>query len=214
MTETNITLKVLFINGSPSTHGCVARALKEVEQILLAKDIAVKWLNVGSRDIRGCISCYKCQETGRCIFDDLVNESAPELEAADGVIIGTPVYYGGANGQLHAFLDRLFFSTTKNIDKTMKLGASVVSSRRAGSTSAFDEINKYFTMTGMPIVSSTYWNEVHGFTAQDVEKDEEGLQTMRNLGKNMAFLLKAVTAWKRNEELPTLERGILTHFIR
>lgn len=207
-------LSVLFINGSARTDGCVARALKEVEKTLKTEGIEVKWVNVGSKDIRGCISCYKCQKTGKCVFNDLVNETAPDLKRADGVIIGTPVYYGGANGQLHAFLDRLFFSTTINIDKTMKLGATVVSSRRAGSTSAFDEINKYFTMLAMPIVSSTYWNEVHGFTADEVEKDAEGLQTMRNLGKNMAFLLKAVEDGKTKYGVPKEETGTLTHFIR
>lgn len=216
MSETSVRkpVSVLFINGSARKDGCVARALKEVEKALKANGVETGWVHVGSQDIRGCISCYRCQETGRCIFNDLVNETAPLLKAADGVIIGTPVYYGGANGQLHAFLDRLFFSTTITVDKTMKLGATVVSSRRAGSTSAFDEINKYFTMLAMPIVSSTYWNEVHGFTADEVERDAKGLQTMRNLGTNMAFLLKAVADRKAAHGIPSQETGVLTHFIR
>ena len=167
-------------------------------------------VNVGNKDIRGCIACYYCREHGRCVFNDLVNETALLLAEADGVVIGSPTYYAGANGQLHAFLDRLFYSTAGAVNKTMKVGATVVSSRRAGSTSVFDEINKYFTISSMPIVSSTYWNEVHGFTAEDVEKDLEGLQTMRNLGRNMAFLIKAINASK--SEIPVQERGVFTNF--
>lgn len=203
-------MKVLVINGSPHLHGCTDRALREVEKTLADNDIETVRVNVGNKDIRGCIACYYCREHGRCVFNDLVNETAPLLAEADGVVIGSPTYYAGANGQLHAFLDRLFFSTSGIVDKTMKVGATVVSSRRAGSTSAFDEINKYFTISSMPIVSSTYWNEVHGWTAEDVEKDLEGLQTMRNLGRNMAFLIKAINASK--SEIPAQERGVFTNF--
>lgn len=203
-------MKVLVINGSPHLHGCTDRALREVEKTLADNGIETVRVNVGNKDIRGCIACYYCREHGRCVFNDLVNETAPLLAEADGVVIGSPTYYAGANGQLHAFLDRLFFSTSGIVDKTMKVGATVVSSRRAGSTSAFDEINKYFTISSMPIVSSTYWNEVHGFTAEDVEKDLEGLQTMRNLGRNMAFLIKAINALK--SEIPVQERGVFTNF--
>lgn len=203
-------MKVLVINGSPHLHGCTDRALREVEKTLADNDIETVRVNVGNKDIRGCIACYYCREHGRCVFNDLVNETAPLLAEADGVVIGSPTYYAGANGQLHAFLDRLFFSTSGIVDKTMKVGATVVSSRRAGSTSVFDEINKYFTISSMPIVSSTYWNEVHGFTAEDVEKDLEGLQTMRNLGRNMAFLIKAINASK--SEIPAQERGVFTNF--
>lgn len=203
-------MKVLVINGSPHLHGCTDRALREVEKTLADNGIETVRVNVGNKDIRGCIACYYCREHGRCVFNDLVNETAPLLAEADGVVIGSPTYYAGANGQLHAFLDRLFFSTSGIVDKTMKVGATVVSSRRAGSTSAFDEINKYFTISSMPIVSSTYWNEVHGWTAEDVEKDLEGLQTMRNLGRNMAFLIKAINASK--SEIPAQERGVFTNF--
>ena len=201
-----------MINGSPHTTGCTARALSEVRNVLEASGIEVKRIEVGNKDVRGCIGCNFCREHGRCVFNDIVNESAPLLAEADGVVIGTPVYYAGANGQLHAFLDRLFYSTSGRIDKTMKVGATVVSSRRAGSTSAFDEINKYFTITSMPIVSSTYWNEVHGFTSQDVEADLEGMQTMRNLGTNMAFLIKAIAMAKNQLGLPQQETGVFTNF--
>lgn len=203
-------MKVLVINGSPHLHGCTDRALHEVEKTLADNGIETVRVNVGNKDIRGCIACYYCREHGRCVFNDLVNETALLLAEADGVVIGSPTYYAGANGQLHAFLDRLFYSTAGAVNKTMKVGATVVSSRRAGSTSVFDEINKYFTISSMPIVSSTYWNEVHGFTAEDVEKDLEGLQTMRNLGRNMAFLIKAINASK--SEIPAQERGVFTNF--
>lgn len=174
--------------------------------------IEVERINVGNKDVRGCIGCNFCREHGRCVFNDVVNEVAPKFAEADGIIVGSPVYYAGCNGQLLAFMDRLFYSTSLTIDKTMKAGAAVVSSRRAGSTSAFDEINKYFTITSMPVVSSTYWNEVHGFTAEDVEADKEGLQTMRNLGRNMAFMLKAIDMAGRAEGLPEQERGVFTNF--
>lgn len=204
-------MNVLLINGSPHTQGCTARALREVSESLSEEGIASRLINVGNRAIRGCTSCYKCRELGKCIFDDAVNEVAPLFEEADGIVIGSPVYYAHANGGLLAFLDRLFFSTS--FPKSMKVGAAVISSRRAGSTSAFDDINKYFTISAMPIVSSTYWNEVHGFTPEDVEKDLEGLQTMRNLGRNMAFLLKSITLGREKFGIPHQEREYLTHFI-
>lgn len=207
-------MKVLVINGSPHIKGgCTDRALREVETTLSAAGVEIEHLNVGNKDIRGCIGCNFCREHGRCVFDDLVNETAPKLAEADGLVVGTPVYYAGANGQLLAFLDRLFYSTSGTVDKTMKVGAAVVSSRRAGSTSAFDEINKYFTISAMPIVSSTYWNEVHGFTAQDVEADLEGLQTMRNLARNMVFLMRGIRLASESEGgLPVQERGVFTNF--
>ena len=173
-------MKVLVINGSPHRHGCTDRALQEVERTLADLGIETERIEAGNKDIRGCIGCNFCREHGRCVFNDIVNECAPKFAEADGVVIGSPVYYAGANGQLLAMLDRLFYSTSTTVAKTMKVGAAVLSSRRAGSTSAFDEINKYFTISAMPIVSSTYWNEVHGFTAEDVEKDLEGLQTMQD----------------------------------
>ncbi|MCH5243138.1 MAG: flavodoxin family protein [Muribaculaceae bacterium] len=205
-------MKVLIINGSPHPKGCTARALKEVADTLESQGIETETLIVGNKDIRGCIGCYKCQQTGKCVFNDLVNETAPKFKEADGLIIGTPVYYAHANGTLISFLDRLFFSTL--FPKTMKVGATVVSSRRAGSTSAFDDINKYFTMTGMPVASSTYWNEVHGFTSEDVEKDLEGLQTMQNLGKSMAFLIKSIRLGDKDLGIPELTNNLRTHFIR
>lgn len=205
-------MKVLVVNGSPHLNGCTDRGLREVEETLKANGVEVERVNVGNKDIRGCIGCYFCRTHGRCVFNDAVNETAPKLEEADGLLVGSPVYYAGCNGQLLAFLDRLFYSTSGTIDKTMKVGAAVVSSRRAGSTSAFDEINKYFTISSMPVVSSTYWNEVHGFTAEDVEADLEGLQTMRNLGKNMAFMIKAIAAAKQSDGLPEQERGTFTNF--
>ena len=205
-------MKVLVINGSPHLTGCTDRGLREVEDTLKANGVEVERVNIGNKDIRGCIGCNFCREHGRCVFNDPVNETAPKFAEAAGIVVGTPVYYAGANGQALAFLDRLFYSTSGVFDKTMKVGAAVVSSRRAGSTSAFDEINKYFTISAMPIVSSTYWNEIHGFTAQDVEADLEGLQTMRNLGKNMAFMIKAIDAAKKADGLPEQERGVFTNF--
>ncbi|MDE6048945.1 MAG: flavodoxin family protein, partial [Paramuribaculum sp.] len=192
--------------------GCTDRALREVETTLNELGVEYERINIGNKDIRGCIGCNFCREHKRCVFNDIVNEVAPKFAEADGIIVGTPVYYAGANGQVLSFLDRLFYSTSGTIDKAMKIGAAVVSSRRAGSTSAFDEINKYFTISAMPIVSSTYWNEVHGFTAQDVEDDKEGLQTMRNLARNITFMLKAIAAQKAYEGIPAQERGAFTSF--
>lgn len=203
-------MKVLILNGSAHIKGCTTRALKEVENILNQEGIETETIMVGNKDIRGCISCNTCYSKGKCVFDDLVNEIAPKFEEADGIIIGTPVYYAGSNGTIISLLDRLFYST--HFDKTMKVGASVISSRRAGSTSAFDEINKYFTISNMPIVSSSYWNEVHGFKEEDVEKDLEGLQTMRNLGRNMAFMIKAIHLGKDKYGLPKNESGTFTSF--
>ncbi|MBD5171961.1 MAG: flavodoxin family protein [Bacteroidales bacterium] len=206
-------MKVLVINGSPHPMGCTDRALREVEESLRAAGVEVERIEVGVKDVRGCIGCNFCREHGRCVFNDIVNETAPKLADADGMIVGTPVYYAGANGQVLAFLDRLFYSTSLTVDKRMKVGAAVVSSRRAGSTSAFDEINKYFTISAMPVVSSTYWNEVHGFTAEDVEDDKEGLQTMRNLGRNMAFLMKGIRmAAEADGGFPQQERAFFTNF--
>lgn len=203
-------MKVLTVNGSPHLHGCTDRALREVEATLNGLGIDTVRVNVGNKEIRGCIACNYCREHGKCVFNDIVNDTAPVFAEVDGVVFGSPVYYANASGQLRSFLDRLFYSTMSTVNKTMKVGAAVVSSRRAGSTTAFDEINKYFTISAMPVVSSTYWNEVHGFVAEDVEKDLEGLQTMRNLGRNMAFLIKAINAIKA--EIPTQERGSFTSF--
>lgn len=205
-------MKVITINGSPHLHGCTDRALREVEEVLRGSGVEVERIEVGNKNLRGCIGCNFCREHGRCVFNDLVNETAPKFAAASGIVVGSPVYYAGANGQLLAFLDRLFYSTSGVIDKTMKVGAAVVSSRRAGSTSAFDEINKYFTISAMPVVSSTYWNEVHGFTAEDVEADAEGLQTMRNLARNMLFLMKGIEMASSADGVPVQERASFTSF--
>lgn len=206
-------MKVLLINGSPHPYGCTARGLEEVERTLNENGIETERITIGNKDIRGCIACHYCQTHHKCVFNDAVNEIAPKFAEADGLIVGTPVYYAGSNGQLHAFMDRLFYSTSGTIDPTMKVGATVVSSRRAGSTSAFADLNMFFTMNSMPIVSSTYWNEVHGFKAEDVEKDLEGLQTMRNLGRNMAFLIKAIAAQKTAEgRFPRQEHDHFTSF--
>lgn len=206
-------MKVLLINGSPHNNGCVARAFDEVERTLNENGVETERVNIGNKDVRGCIACNYCRTHGKCVFNDVVNETAPKFAEADGLIVGTPVYYAGANGQLHAFLDRLCYSTSGTINPAMKVGATVVSSRRAGSTSAFSDLNMFFTMNSMPIVSSTYWNEVHGFTAADVEKDLEGLQTMRNLGRNMAFLIKGIAAQKAVEGgIPEQEHNYFTSF--
>ena len=205
-----IFLKVLILNGSPRVNGCTARALEEVSKTLNEEGIETETINVGNKDIRGCIACNSCSKTGKCVFNDIVNDIAVKFENVDGIIIGSPVYYAGSNGTIISLLDRLFYST--HFDKTMKVGACVLSSRRAGSTSAIDEINKYFTICNMPIVSSSYWNEVHGFTASDVEKDKEGLQTMRNLGRNMAFMIKAIKLGKEKYGLPKIEKGEFTSF--
>lgn len=203
-------MKVLILNGSPRVNGCTARALEEVSKTLNEEGIETETIVVGNKDVRGCIACNSCAKTGKCVFNDIVNDIAVKFENADGIIIGSPVYYAGSNGTIISLLDRLFYST--HFDKTMKVGAAVLSSRRAGSTSAMDEINKYFTICSMPIISSSYWNEVHGFNASDVEKDKEGLQTMRNLGRNMAFMIKAINLGKEKYGLPKIEKGEFTSF--
>ena len=202
--------KVLLLNGSPHANGCTATALKEMLPVFEAEGIETELIHVGNQDIRGCISCRSCMKTGKCIFNDLVNEVAPKFETADGLIIGSPVYYAGPNGTILSFMDRLFYST--HFSKHMKVGAAVVSARRGGNTATFDVLNKYFTISGMPIASSTYWNQVHGFTAEDVKKDLEGLQTMRNLAWNMSFMIKAIAEAKEKYGLPKVESGAFTSF--
>lgn len=202
--------RVLLINGSPRKNGCTARALKEIEETLHAEEIETDLVHVGTADVRGCVSCGFCFRNGRCAFDDKVNEAAPLFERADGLIVGSPVYYGSPNGTLLSFLDRLFYST--RFPKHMKVGAAVVSCRRGGNTASFDVLNKYFTISAMPVVSSTYWNQVHGFSAEDVEKDAEGLQTMRNLARNTAFLIRAIAAEREKSGLPRAEHDTFTSF--
>ncbi len=201
---------VLLLNGSPHPHGCTAAALEEMQRTFAAEGISAELIHIGNKEIRGCISCNSCANTGKCVFNDAVNEIAPKFEAADGLVVGSPVYYGSPNGTLLSFLDRLFYSTP--FPKAMKVGAAVVSCRRSGNTASFDVLNKYFTISSMPVASSTYWNQVHGFTAEDVAKDLEGLQTMRNLARNMAFLIRAIADAKEKYGAPEQERGSFTSF--
>ncbi|MBR2668941.1 MAG: flavodoxin family protein [Solobacterium sp.] len=196
-------MKVLLINGSPHVKGCTWVALNEIEKTLNELGVETELIHIGQKDIRGCISCNTCDARGKCVFDDIVNETAEKFKEADGLVVGSPVYYGSPNGTILSFLDRLFYST--GFDKTMKVGASVVSCRRAGNTASFDVLNKYFTISGMPVVSSYYWNNIHGFTAEDALKDAEGLQTMRYLARNMTFLMKSIALGKETYGLPERE---------
>lgn len=206
-------MKALLINGSPRSKGCTYTALTELKKTLEAEDIEVELLHVGHKDIHGCIACRKCHETGKCVFDDVVNEVAPKLAQADAFVIGAPVYFASPAGGAISFMDRLFFSTL-GIDKTMKVGAAVVTCRRGGNTATFDVLNKYFTMTGMPVASSQYWNMVYGGSAEEVAQDAEGLQTMRTLGRNMAFLMKSIQVGREQFGLPQKETPIFTNFYR
>lgn len=205
-------MKVLLLNGSPNARGCTYTALEEVAKTLNQEGVETEIIHVGHQAIRGCIGCRQCKSKGMCVFNDLVNEVAPKFAACDGIVIGSPVYYASANGTLVSFVDRLFYST--NCDKTMKVGAAVQSCRRGGSSATFDELNKYFTISGMPIASSQYWNSVHGYTPEDVRNDLEGMQTMRTLGKNMAFLIKSIALGKKEYGLPEKEEHVFTNFIR
>ena len=207
-------MKVLLINGSPHAKGSTYTALNEVAVTLEKEGIETEILHIGNEAIRGCIACGKCREIGHCVFEDAVNAAALKFAEADGLVIGSPVYYASANGTLISFLDRLFYSTSRQFDKTMKAGAAVVSARRGGNSATFDELNKYFTISGMPIVSSQYWNQIHGNNANEALQDAEGLQTMRNLGRNMAFLLKSISLGKEAYGLPNQEAKIATNFIR
>lgn len=205
-------MNVILINGSPHANGCTFTALNEVAKTLNNEGIATEIIHVGNKAVRGCIACRKCKTTGKCVFDDIVNEVAPKFKECDGIVIGTPVYFASANGTLVSFIDRLFYSMTA--DKSMKVGASVVSCRRGGNTATFDELNKYFTISNMPVVSSQYWNMVHGNTPEEAAQDAEGLQTMRMLGRNMAFLIKSIRLGKEAYGLPEKEEHIFTNFIR
>lgn len=205
-------LKVLIINGSPRVKGNTGIAVREMEKIFTENEVEVETLQIGSKNIRGCIACGNCFEKGKCVFDDLVNETAPKFEEADGLVIASPVYYASANATLIAFLDRLFYST--HFDKSMKVGASVVCARRGGCSSTFDELNKFFTISGMPIASSQYWNSIHGREKGEAEMDEEGKQTMRTLARNMTFLMKSIALGKEQFGIPEREPWTPTHFIR
>lgn len=205
-------MKVLIINGSPRKNGNTFIALAEMQKIFQAEGIECDCVQVGAQDIRGCIACRRCAETGKCVFDDAVNQLAPLFDAADGLVVGTPVYYASANATLVALLDRLFYST--HFDKTMKVGAAVSVARRGGTSATFDELNKYFTISGMPVASSQYWNSLHGAAAGEAAEDAEGLQTMRVLARNMSFLMKSIALGREKYGLPESEAPIATNFIR
>lgn len=205
-------MKVLMINGSPDRKGCISTALKEAAKILNADDIETEEVVVGNKDIRGRIGCRRCAETGKCVFNDLVNETAPKLEEADGLIVGTPVYYGNPNGTVLSFMQRLFFSFPGDLH--MKVGASVVSCRRGGNSATFEAMNQFFGISGMPTAPASYWNDVHGFSGEEVYKDEEGLQTIQNLARNMAFMIKAIKAGQESYGKPEMKHDAWTHFIR
>ena len=205
-------MKVMMVNGSPHAKGNTYIALDEMKNIFEAEDIEVEYIHIGNKPIRGCIGCGQCKTKGKCVFDDAVNEGAKIFEEADGLVVGTPVYYGSANATTIAYLDRLFFSTS--FDKTMKVGAAVVVSRRGGSSSTFDEMNKYFGISGMPVATSQYWNMIYGLTPGEAREDAEGLQTMRTLARNMVFLMKSIALGKEKFGLPEKEEWVATHFIR
>lgn len=205
-------MKVLMLNGSPRINGNTGAALKEMEQVFHKNGIETELIHIGNKDIRGCIACNSCAEKGKCVFDDLVNETAPKFEACDGLVVGTPVYYASANATVIAFLDRLFYSTS--FDKTMKVGAAVAAARRGGLTATFDELNKYFTICGMPVASGQYWNGIHGTAPGEAAQDKEGLQMMRTLAENMTFLLKSIALGKEKYGLPEKEEIIRTNFVR
>ncbi|MCR4655183.1 MAG: flavodoxin family protein [Lachnospiraceae bacterium] len=204
-------MKVLILNGSPRADGNTTIAVNEMVGIFKEEGVETETIQLGNRDIRGCIGCGSCFNTGKCVFDDIVNELAVKFEEADGLVIASPVYYASANATLVACLDRLFYSSA--FDKTMKVGASVVVARRGGCSATFDELNKYFTLSGMPVASSQYWNSVHGNDKGQAKKDPEGLQTMRVLARNMTFLMKSIALGKEKYGLPEKEEHVWTHFI-
>ena len=205
-------MKVLMLNGSPNAKGNTALALAEMEQIFLQEGFEVEIVHVGNKAVRGCVSCGYCSKNGKCVFEDLVNEIAPKFQEADGLVLGTPVYYASANATLIAVLDRLFVST--RFSKAMKVGAAVTIARRGGCSATFDELNKYFTISGMPVASSQYWNSVYGGAPGEAAQDAEGLQTMRVLARNMAFLMKSIALGKEKYGLPQREPRQATNFIR
>lgn len=205
-------MKVLMLNGSPRVNGNTSIALQEMETIFHAEGIQTEILQIGNQAIRGCIACNTCAKNGKCVFDDLVNETAPKFEESDGLILASPVYYASANGTLISFVDRLFYSTP--FDKTMKVGACVVTARRGGLSATFDELNKYFTISGMPVASGQYWNSIHGTQPGEAKQDAEGLQGMRTLARNMAFLMKSIALGREKYGIPEKEPFQRTNFIR
>lgn len=205
-------MKVLILNGSPRPNGNTTVAVEEMCKIFAQEGVEAEQVRIGGREIRGCIACGSCYKTGKCAIDDGVNEIAEKLETADGLVLASPVYYASANATLVACLDRLFYSS--HFDKTMKVGASVVCCRRGGASATFDELNKYFTISGMPVVSSQYWNSIHGARSGEADMDEEGKQTMRTLARNMVFLMKSIALGKEQLGLPQQEPRVSTNFIR
>lgn len=205
-------MKVLLVNGSPRAKGNTYLALQEMEKVFQEEGIETEILHIGNQDIRGCIACGSCAGTGKCVFDDAVNRAADKFQEADGLVVGSPVYYASANSTLTAFLDRLFYST--HFDKTMKVGAAVAAARRGGLTATFDQLNKYFTICGMPVASGQYWNGIHGRGIGEGLQDEEGLQMMRTLARNMSFLMKSIALGKEKYGLPEREPGVYTNFVR
>ena len=205
-------MKVLMINGSPRVNGNTSIALDEMRKVFEKEGVDVEIVRVGNQAVRGSVACNRCAENGKCVFDDVVNELAPKFEEADGLVVASPVYYASANATLIAVLDRLFYSTS--FDKTMKVGASVVCARRGGCSATFDELNKFFTISNMPIASSQYWNSIHGRAVGEAEQDEEGKQTMRVLARNMTFLMRSIELGKEKYGLPEKEPVVRTHFIR
>ena len=205
-------MKVLLLNGSPRGGGNTAIALGEMEKVFQAEGIETEAVQIGNKAIRGCVACMACKKNGKCVFDDLVNKTAPKFETADGLVIGTPVYYASANGTLVSFLDRLFCSTP--FDKTMKVGAAVAVARRGGVSATYDELNKYFAISGMPIATGQYWNAVYGREKGEAKEDAEGMQTMRTLARNMAFLMKSIALGKEQYGVPEREPFQRTNFIR
>lgn len=205
-------MKVLMINGSPRVNGNTYVALQEMEKVFVNEGIEVEILQVGNQAIRGCIACGSCANTGKCVFDDMVNEAAPKFEACDGLVVGSPVYYASANATLVAFLTRLFYST--HFSKAMKVGACVAAARRGGLTATFDELNKFFAISGMPVASGQYWNGIHGRMPGEASQDEEGLQMMRTLAKNMSFLMKSIALGREEFGIPEKEATVYTNFVR
>ena len=205
-------MKVLILNGSPRANGNTARAITELENIFTAQGVDTEVVHIGNKDIRGCVACFSCYKTGKCAFNDIVNELAVKFEECDGLIVASPVYYASPNGTMLSCLDRLFYST--HFDKRMKVGAAVAVARRGGCSATFDALNKYFTISGMPIASSQYWNSLHGAKPGQSEEDLEGLQTMRTLARNMTFLMKSIALGKKEFGLPDKEEKISTGFVR
>lgn len=205
-------MKVLLINGSPKANGNTAYALNQMAEVFADQGIETEIVHIGNKAIRSCIDCHGCAKTGKCVFEDIVNETAPKFQEADGLVVGSPVYYASANATVLAFLTRLFHST--HFDKRMKVGAGIAVARRGGCSATFDELNKFFTISGMPVASSHYWNSIHGGAPGEAAQDEEGVITMRNLAKNMAFLMKSIQLGKETFGLPEYDQRVFTNYIR